>query len=88
MTTEAVIYKSSNGDRWHLLVEDGSDGMLVRHRPNRASRGRPSVIDLKEFVSEGHGPQQEALLELLHEMGYLVAKARHRERCPSAWPHP
>ena len=46
--------------------------MLVRHQPNRASGGRPSVMDLDDFVSEGHGPQHEALLGLLHEIGYLL----------------
>jgi hypothetical protein len=71
MPTETVIYKSANGDRWYLLREADSKRMLVRHQPNRASGGRSSVMELDAFLSEGHGPQQEALLRLLNEIGYL-----------------
>jgi hypothetical protein len=71
MPTETVIYKSANGDQWYLLQEADSKRMLVRHRPNRASGGRPSVMELNDFLSEGHGPQHEALLRLLEDIGYL-----------------
>jgi hypothetical protein len=39
--------------------------MCVRHQPNLASGGKSSVIDVSAFLSEGHGPQHEALLQLL-----------------------
>src|SRR4051794_25006705 len=41
---EKELYRSSNGDCWYLVREPGSERMLVRHQPNRASGGRPSLI--------------------------------------------
>jgi hypothetical protein len=61
---ETVFYRSSNGDRY-LVREPGSRQMSVRHQPNRASGGRPSTVGVFEFLSEGRGPQHEALLRLL-----------------------
>ncbi len=63
--TEREIYRSSNGDRWDLVQERGSDRGYVRHQPNRASGGQSSLTDVREFLAEGHGPQHEALLRLL-----------------------
>jgi hypothetical protein len=73
MRTETVIYKSENGDQWLLLLlqEAGSERMLIRHQPNRASGGQSSLMEISDFLSEGHGPQHEALLRLLEEIGYL-----------------
>jgi hypothetical protein len=45
--------------------------MLIRHQPNRASGGQSSLMEISDFLSEGHGPQHEALLRLLEEIGYL-----------------
>ena len=67
MPDEIPFYESSNGDRWILLVDRGSDEMQVHHRPNRASGGQPSTVKLHDFLSEGHGPQHEALIELLKQ---------------------
>jgi hypothetical protein len=39
--------------------------MYVRHQPNRASGGQSLRIEVEDFLSEGHGPQHEALLRLL-----------------------
>jgi hypothetical protein len=64
-TTEKAIYRSSNGDQWYLVREPGSEQMFVRHQPNRASGGQSSLIEVADFLSEGHGPQHEALLRLL-----------------------
>jgi hypothetical protein len=33
--------------------------------PNRASGGQSSLVEVADFLSEGHGPQHEALLRLL-----------------------
>jgi hypothetical protein len=65
--TAKELYKSSNGDRWILIQEPESKGMAVRHEPNRASGGKSSVLNLEAFLSEGHGPQHEALLCLLED---------------------
>jgi hypothetical protein len=61
------FYASSNGDRWYLLREP--DGLRVRHQPNRASGGHSSIVTVPEFLSEGHGPQHEALLKILSTSG-------------------
>jgi len=63
--TDTVIYRSSNGDQWYLVHGVESEQMFVRHQPNRASGGQSSLTDIDEFLSEGHGPQHEALLRLL-----------------------
>ena len=62
---EVQFYASENGDQWYLLRESDSNRMRVRHRPNRASGGRPSIVEAADFLEEGHGPQHEALLRLL-----------------------
>jgi hypothetical protein len=63
--SETAFYRSSNGDQWYLIRELGTNRTTVRHQPNRASGGRASVIEMSEFLSEGHGPQHEALVQLL-----------------------
>jgi hypothetical protein len=62
---EKAFYCSSNGDQWYLIEEPRLKKMCVRHQPNLASGGKSSVIDVSAFLSEGHGPQHEALLRLL-----------------------
>ena len=64
-TTEKLIYRSPNGDQWYLVEESGSERVLVRHQPNRASGGRSSLMEVADFLAEGHGSQHEALLRLL-----------------------
>ena len=64
-TTEKTIYRSPNGDQWYLVEEPGSEQLFVRHQPNRASGGQSSLIEVADFLAEGHGPQHEALLRLL-----------------------
>ena len=63
--TEKELYRSSNGDRWYLVQEPGSNRGYVRHQPNPASGGQSSLTDVRAFLAEGHGPQHEALLRLL-----------------------
>lgn len=60
---EVEFYSSSNGDRWYLLREPNR--LRIHHRPNRPSGGLPSIVGVFEFLSDGHGPQHEALLRLL-----------------------
>jgi len=54
-----------NGDRWLLIRETLSDRVLVRHEPNRPSGGKASVVEVGDFLSSGHGPEQQALLRLI-----------------------
>ena len=72
---ETPIYQSSNGDAWYLSPDVETHRLWVRHQRNRTSGGRSSLIDLEAFLSEGHGPQQEALSDLLHDIGYLLPAA-------------
>jgi hypothetical protein len=66
MTSQDLIfYSSENGDAW-LLVGGGSDGVTVRHRPNAASGGKMRDIGLREFLtSEQNTPQNQALCRLI-----------------------
>jgi hypothetical protein len=59
------LYRSPNGDRWLLVRETLSERVLVRHEPNLASGGKASLLELGEFLSRGHGPEQQALLRLI-----------------------
>ena len=70
MSDEILVYASSNGDRWYLVRDDADPKqMSVRHVPNSASGGRPTTIDVDAFLAEGHGPQHEALLRHLKQLG-------------------
>jgi len=80
-SNEEAIYQSSNGDQWYLIQEPETERLQVRHQPNRASGGRSSVWELRDFLQEGHGPQHEALLRLLESRGEAVSRtgeALHR----------
>ena len=63
--SEEEVYRSSNGDSWYLVRDPGSERLLVRHQPNRASGGNSSLVGVEDFLAEGHGPQHEALLRLI-----------------------
>jgi hypothetical protein len=60
MANGTLIYQSSNGDCWFLV-----DRRRVRHQPNRASGGRVTYYEIREFLAEGDTPQREALRRLL-----------------------
>ena len=59
------LYRSPNGDRWLLVRKGSSERILVRHEPNLPSGGKASEIEVGEFLSRGHGPEQQALLRLI-----------------------
>jgi hypothetical protein len=66
------LYRSSNGDRWSLIQDDQSGRVLILHEPNAASGGRPSRLEVGDFlVRDAHGPQHAELLRLI---GTLVGK--------------
>jgi hypothetical protein len=66
------LYRSSNGDRWSLIRDDQLGKVLVLHEPNAASGGRPSRLEVGDFlVRDAHGPQHAELLRLI---GTLIGK--------------
>jgi hypothetical protein len=77
------LYRSSSGDRWDLVREPGSGRVLVRHRPNAASGGRASEVEVGEFLARGgRGPEHAELLRLI---GTLV-DGGERSRTPAELP--
>jgi hypothetical protein len=64
------LYSSSNGDRW-FLCRSASE-VFVLHQANLPSGGRVSHIELGDFLARGHGPEQQALLQMI---GSLIAAA-------------
>ncbi len=61
-----LIYRSQNGDAWHLLREAPSARILVRHTANDASGGHVTDLPVEEFLSiAGPGPEHRALRTLL-----------------------
>jgi hypothetical protein len=65
------LYSSSNGDRW-LLCQATSGHVFVVHQANIPAGGKISHIELGDFLARGHGPEQQALLQMI---GSLVAPA-------------
>ena len=60
------LYRSANGDRWHLLRDTASGRMLVRHVANPSSGGRVTDTDVDAFLSAGgSGPECIALRHAL-----------------------
>lgn len=71
MTVSAKdFYRSSNGDRWQLILDDDTGHFMVRHEPNLASGGRVTDVAVPEFMSRsGLSPQAFALQQLLDREG-------------------
>jgi hypothetical protein len=69
------LYSSPNGDRWLLVREAVSERVLVRHEPNLPSGGKASEIEVGEFLSRGHGPEQQALLRLIGSLVEVEASS-------------
>ncbi len=60
------LYRSANGDRWALVMDDANGRPQVLHEPNRASGGRTSRIEVGDFLTrDAHGPQHAELLRLI-----------------------
>src|SRR6476620_11342442 len=67
MTAQLVkeLYSSPNGDQW-ILSKDAEGKLVVIHRPNKSSGGRPSEIAVEVFLSQvGQRPEHHALLREL-----------------------
>ncbi len=63
------LYSSANGDRWHLVRDGGR--VFIRHQANLPSGGHVAEIEIGTFLSQGRGPEQQALLRLI---GTLVGE--------------
>lgn len=64
------FYRSSNGDRWQLILDDETGHYSVRHEPNLASGGRVTEVGVAVFLSRsGSSPQAVALQQLLEKKG-------------------
>ena len=73
MTKARKLYESPNGDRWYL-IRDAAGAVFVRHEANVASGGHITHVEVGAFLSSGHGPEQQALLQLI---GTLVEDYAH-----------
>ena len=69
MTIQArTLYKSSSGDTWSLC-RNRNDDVVVAHKPNGASGGKTSEVDLSTFLAKkNQGPEHQALRELIGEL--------------------
>ena len=64
-----LIYRSQNGDAWHLLREAPSASILVRHTANAASGGQVTDLPVEDFLSiNGAGPEHSTLRTLLTKL--------------------
>jgi hypothetical protein len=60
------LYRSANGDRWSLVRDVESGRVIIRHEPNLSSGGRPSDVEVGDFlVRGGLGPEKQQLLRLI-----------------------
>lgn len=75
------LYHSSNGDRWYLARNPNTELVFVRHQANLPSGGHVTDIDVGPFLSQGNGPEQQELLQLI---GTLVDKTADNRRTGAA----
>ena len=61
------LYRSApNGDRWSLVRDSESGRVFIEHQPNVSSGGKPSQMEIGDFLAHGgHGPEHQALLRLI-----------------------
>jgi hypothetical protein len=71
------LYHSPNGDSWFLSREPVNGHAFVIYQPNAPSGGLLSNIEVGNFLREGAGPEQQALLRL---MGTLAEVPPHTDR--------
>ena len=70
-----LIYRSQNGDTWHLLREAPSARILVRHTANEWSGGQLTDLPVEDFLSiDGPGPEHQALRGLLARLAQPVSR--------------
>ena len=66
------LYQSSNGDCWFLCKNEAGNLYIV-HEPNTASGGKTAMMEVATFLSQQHGPQHRAFMDLI---GSLVDQKR------------
>ena len=71
------LYRSGpNGDRWSLVRDPESGRVIVEHEPNTSSGGRPSRMEVGDFLAHGgQGPEVQALLRLIGTLVEETARA-------------
>jgi hypothetical protein len=79
MPDRRELYHSVNGDTWFLGREPQNGHAFIIHQPNAPSGGRLSHIEVGDFLREGQGPEQQALLRLIGTRGSPI-------RRPEKWP--
>ncbi|WP_081631211.1 hypothetical protein [Methylobacterium sp. 77] len=63
------LYASSNGDRWHLIIEESTGHTFVRHNANEASGGNIVDMALPIFLSlDSGGPEHQALWAMIRTL--------------------
>ncbi|HYE48611.1 MAG TPA: hypothetical protein VEB20_03400 [Azospirillaceae bacterium] len=62
------LYRSANGDCWHLVLDATAGRVFVRHEANPASGGQVTDIEVAAFLAAGQGPEQQELLRLIGTM--------------------
>jgi hypothetical protein len=66
MTDRRELYRSPNGDCWYLVRDPISGHGFVVHEPNLPSGGRPSRIEITDFLrTNANGPEHQALLRII-----------------------
>jgi hypothetical protein len=67
MATETRrLYRSANGDRWHLARETESGRVFIKHEANEPSGGRVTEFEIGDFLTGGgQGPEHAELLRLI-----------------------
>jgi hypothetical protein len=73
---ERELYSSANGDRWFLVRDTNSEQVFVKHQPNAPSGGRPSNIEIGEFLRRGGGPEHRELLRLIGTLVEVISHTR------------
>ncbi|WP_342165400.1 hypothetical protein [Methylobacterium sp. SD21] len=81
-----LIHASSNGDRWFICLGEGPADVFVLHEPNGPSGGRPSRIELPDFLAST--PASPERLALLGMIGSLVAVSDTAIPAPTSGPEP
>ena len=81
-----LIHVASNDDRWFLCLGRAPTDVFVLHEPNGPSGGRPSRVELQDFLASAAGsPERLALLSMI---GSLVAVPDAAVPASSSGPEP
>ena len=63
------LYARSNGDRWHLVIEESTGHTFVRHTANEASGGHTVDMALPIFLSlDRGGSEHQALWAIIRTL--------------------